>query len=221
MTRSTSPVLPVLVLMVATWLALPAQADLRVDTLLDKWDRQLAGGNMVSCRIRQEKRIFLLRDPIQLEGRFYFMYPDCFRVELNGDENFAVYSDGRSICVVDHDLDEVRTYDQGEGTLPQDTARLVHPLAGRTRKEILAANVIEYDRSKQEYVMTPRSAGATYAVVNFRVDHLERLVWVRVSYANGDWSETEFSRWRRHDRVSRHFFRYRGPTDNAAGTDPG
>jgi len=205
--------------MIAAGLVLPVYADQRADTLLQKWDQQLSKGNMVSCRIRQRKQISLLRDPIQLEGRFYFMYPDCFRLELSGDENFSAYSDGESICVVDHDLDEVQIYNQRNGSLPQNIDSLVHPLAGRSREEILAANVIEYDQTKHEYVMTPKSAAAPYAVVYFRVDGLKRLVWARVHLANGDWTETEFFRWRRHERVSRHFFRCHSRKDKTEATD--
>lgn len=209
-----------LALGIATWLVLPVHADQRAEKLLEDWDQQLSKGKMVSCCIRQQKQISLLQGLIQLEGRLYFMYPDCFRIELNGDENFSAYADGKSICVVDHDLDEVQIYDQDNGSLPQNIDQLVHPLAGRSREDILAANRIEYDRSRQEYLMTPKSPASPITIVRFRVDGLKRLVWARVHLANGDWTETEFSRWRRHERVTRHFFRCQGQTDGAIATDP-
>lgn len=186
----------------------PAVRGQDIDALLRKWDQRLAQPALISCRIRQRKRVSLIRGHVSLAGKLYFMFPRFFRMEMKGDENFDLYCDGEKIHIIDHDLEEEEVILFQEWSRGKTTGRLAHPLAGMTKEEILRSHEIVYDASSAVYVVTPKDPVAGFRTIRFKVDTMDRIKWMMVLLNNGDWTETEFSRWRKHKPVSTHFFRY-------------
>ena len=186
----------------------PAAWGQDVDALLSRWDQRLEQPSLISCRIRQRKRVSLIRGDVSLAGRLYFMFPRFLRMEMEGDENFDLYCDGETIHIIDHDLEEQEVVPFNQWSRGEGTGRLAHPLAGMTKEEILRSHAIVYDSSSAEYVVKPKATAAGFRAIRFKVDSMDRIKWMKIFLVNGDWTETEFSHWRKHDRVSTHFFRY-------------
>ncbi|MBD3415390.1 MAG: hypothetical protein GF421_13310 [Candidatus Aminicenantes bacterium] len=180
-----------------------------IDELLTKWEKQLKDQNLITCDIKQTKSTEFLVDEVSLHGTFHYKYPHFFRIKLKGDENYELYCDGQTIHIIDHDLGEVKAYDFEDLTSQQGMPRLLIPVLGETKTEIKNNYEITYDESKDQYRLEPKgTSNLTYKSIAFRVDQRDRIQWMKVTYSNHDWTETEFKNWKEHGPVSDYFFKY-------------
>ncbi|MGM0466739.1 MAG: LolA family protein, partial [Acidobacteriota bacterium] len=180
-----------------------------IDTLLNKWETRLKKQNLISCRIKQIKKITFLKNEISLKGQFYYKYPHFFRIEIKGDENYDIYCDGNKVHVIDHDLKENEVYDFEELYSQNRLNKLLHPVIGQTQEEIKNNYEITFNENDEVYELTPKTLSSrSYEKIVFKVDSMDRIKWMKVLYKNSDWTETEFSNWKELDKVSDYFFKY-------------
>lgn len=180
-----------------------------IDALLAKWEKRLQKENLISCRIKQTKKISLLKNEISLNGTFYYKYPHFFRVEIKGDQNYDIYCDGETIHVIDHDLEDHEVYDFKDLSSNNRLNTLLHPVIGQTQEEIKNNYEITFLAETGLYELTPKlSSNRSYENIVFRVDSMDRIKWMKVLYQNSDWTETEFSNWKEFAKVSDYFFKY-------------
>ena len=109
-----------------------------IDSLLTKWEERLKDEKLISCKMIQTKKISYLKDPVKISGTFYFKYPNLFRLEMRGDENYDLFCDGMIITIVNHDLDEKEVYELKDLDPNQGGRRLLPPLINQTRADIKA-----------------------------------------------------------------------------------
>jgi outer membrane lipoprotein-sorting protein len=142
------------------------------------------------------------------------MRPSFLKVELRGDENLSVLSDGETLWFVDHDLDEVEE-------LPQDKANAVAALLPGFAVFDIATLRNEFEPSLDEggtsahvLRLEPRDSESSfqYSVV-IELDSQLRMKRSRLEYNNGDVVRSEFRNWQRHERLSPHAFTYRPEGD--------
>ncbi len=180
-----------------------------IDSLLTKWENRLKKENLISCDIKQNKQIEFLKDKISLKGRFYYKYPHFFRVEIKGDENYDIYCDGETVCIIDHDLGETEVHDFDVLSSQNRVQQLIHPVIGQTKEDIRNNYDILFHEDTHSYELTPKSlSGSSYKTILFKVDIADRIKWMKIFYKNSDWTETEFSNWKELDKVSDYFFKY-------------
>lgn len=180
-----------------------------IDTLLTKWENRLKKENLISCDIKQTKKIEFLKDKISLKGKFYYKYPHFFRVEIHGDENFDIYCDGETVSIIDHDLEESEIHDFNSLSSQNRIQQLLYPLIGQTKEDVKNNYDIQFHENTHSYELTPKSfPGSSYRTILFKVDLADRIKWMKIFYKNSDWTETEFSNWKELDKVSDYFFKY-------------
>ena len=83
------------------------------------------------------------------------------------------------------------------------------PLIGQKREEIKKNYQIKYKEDKSFYEVTPISLSShSYKKIYFKIGSMDKIKWMKLIYKNNDWTETEFSKWKQHDKVSDYFFKY-------------
>jgi outer membrane lipoprotein-sorting protein len=180
-----------------------------IDSLLSKWEERLKDEKLISCKMTQTKKISYLKEPIKVSGTFYFKYPNLFRLEMSGDENYDLYCDGTIITIVNHDLDEKEVYDLKDLDPDRSGKKLLPPLINQTRADIEANFQISFSESDDLYEVLPKSlADHSFKKLDFRIDAENRIKWTKLTYHNEDWTETVFSKWKKHGDVSNYFFKY-------------
>jgi outer membrane lipoprotein-sorting protein len=180
-----------------------------IDSLLNKWEERIKDEKLISCKMLQTKKISYLKDPIKIGGTFYFKYPHFFRLEMRGDENYDLYCDGTIITIVNHDLDEKEVYDVKDLDPDQGGKKLLPPLINQTREDIEANFQISFSATDDLYEVMPKSmADYSFKKLDFKIDAEKRIKWTKLIYHNEDWTETVFSKWKKHGDVSDYFFKY-------------
>jgi outer membrane lipoprotein-sorting protein len=180
-----------------------------IDELLTKWEERLKDEKLISCKMAQVKKISFLKDPVKISGTFYFKYPNLFRLEMRGDENYDLYCDGTVITIVNHDLDEKEVYDLKDLDPSQSGKKLLPPLINQTREDIKENYQISYSEADELYEVLPKSmADHPFKKLDFKIDAEKRIKWTKLIYHNEDWTETMFSKWKKHGDVSDYFFKY-------------
>lgn len=180
-----------------------------IDTLLTKWENRLKKENLISCDIKQIKQIEFLKDRISLKGKFFYKYPHFFRIEIQGDENYDIYCDGETVHIIDHDLGETEVYNLNALYSQNRMQKLFHPVIGQTKDDIKKNYDILFQEDVHTYKLTPKSlSSSSYQTILLKVDHADRIKWMKIFYKNSDWTETEFSNWKELDKVSDYFFKY-------------
>jgi len=179
------------------------------DALLAKWESRLKKQNLITCRIKQIKKIAFLKNEISLTGQFYYKYPHFFRIEIKGDENYDIYCDGEKIHIIDHDLQEHEVYEFEDLYSQNRLNKLLHPVIGQTQEEIKINYEIIFKEADHLYELIPKALSSrSYKKIIFEVDSMDRIKWMKVIYKNNDWTETKFSNWKELDKVSDYFFKY-------------
>ena len=133
------------------------------------------------------------------------------RMEMRGDENMNLYVDGESIWLEDLDLQEVERFDLEGLNLEGRHSRLLPPVFLSSVPELKEEFTISLDETADQDVLeiVPKDASvSSIERIRFSVDSLSRIRWMRVDYANGDWTEAKFSNWKRLPNISIHYFRY-------------
>ena len=180
-----------------------------IDALLTEWEERLKDEKLISCKMEQIKKISFLKDPVKVSGIFYFKYPNLFRIEMRGDENYDLFCDGTIITIVNHDLDEKEVYELKDLDPNQRGRRLMPPLINQTRADIKANFQISFGATDEQYEVLPKSlANHPFKKLNFKIDAKKRIKWIKLIYHNEDWTETMFSKWEKYGDVSDYFFKY-------------
>lgn len=187
-----------------------AQDDPAVDKILSRLEKKYEGTESVSCSFTQTKRILQLEGEIVTQGKLYFKKPHFLRVEHRGEENLIIYCNGEKVWLEDLDLEEVEVFDFKSSGMESRPSRLLPPVFIATAhelKELFIIRRLEDQGSRLRLVPRPGS-GYAFTRFEFEVDGLSRIPWMRVEYANGDWTEMRFRNWKRHAAISDYFFEY-------------
>jgi outer membrane lipoprotein-sorting protein len=180
-----------------------------IDSLLTKWEERLKDEKMISCKMEQIKKISFLKDPVRISGIFYFKYPNHFRIEMRGDENYDLFCDGTIITIVNHDLDENEVYELKDLDPNQRGRRLLPPLINQTRADIKENFQISFNATEEQYEVIPKSmANHPFKRIDFKIDAEKRIKWIKLIYHNEDWTETRLSKWKKWGDVSDYFFKF-------------
>ena len=186
------------------------QEDPAVDKILSRLEKKYEETEAVSCRFTQTKRILQLEGPITTTGRLYFKKPHYLRVEHQGEENLIIYCNGEKIWLEDLDLEEVEVFDFKTSGIEGRPSRLLPPVFTASTKELKTQFIIRLlDSPGSRLKLVPRPAsGYTFASLEFDVGSLSRIQWMKIEYANGDWTEMRFRSWKSLPEISDYFFEY-------------
>ena len=91
-------------------------------------DEMLDSVEAVACGIEQVKTIEQFEGGIRLEGSLLYQKPHFIKLELGGDENISLFSDGETVSLVDRDLEEVETFSIQGADKQRQLSRLLPPL---------------------------------------------------------------------------------------------
>lgn len=188
------------------------QNDQRVEKILSKLEKKYNEAETVSCSFIQSKRIIQLEGTIVTSGELYFKKPHYLRMEHKGDENLVIYCNGEKVWLEDLDLDEVEVFEFSQMGAERRLSRFFPPVFTDSSRELmdyfsvrLAENTGE--TSRLELVPKPNS-DYSFSSLEFEVGSLSRILWLRISYANGDRTEMKFRNWKSHQEISDYFFEY-------------
>lgn len=183
-----------------------------VDEILRKMEKKYETSDGFSYRFTQTKSIAQLTEPLMLEGALTFRKPHFLKLELRGDENLNLYADGEKIWLEDLDLEEVDIYDFEQlgsnrrlsGLLPHAVVQSVEEL-----KEMYDVRLAKREGNLAYLELTALTASESGPrECRFSVDQRSRLRWMKVVYANGDYTETHFMGWRKTGDFPAEFFTY-------------
>jgi outer membrane lipoprotein-sorting protein len=201
------------VLHAALLLASLAPGSEPVDELLHRMQSRFEDTAAVSCEIEQTRHLSALTRPVELGGTVLYMKPHFLRVDLVGDESLSIYANGRSVWIVDLDLDEVEVVAFGDGAelerlLPGLTVGGVTEI--RRRSEVFLEPT---DEAEHRLVFVPRpESGLPYDRITLDLDGMLRIRRSEVVFSGGDTVESRYRAWKRLPALSPHAFEYRpGP----------
>jgi len=185
-----------------------------LDRILIQLEKNYNSAETVSVEFSQIKKIAQLSGEISLSGRLFFKKPHFLKMEMRGDENFDLYTDGDRIWLVDLDFNEVETHEIGSEENRQRFSRLLPPLFLRSVEELKENFDISLRRNegeKKTLLISPQS-GAEFAflTITLEIDSLGRIDRMRILYPQEEYTETRFRNWKNSPEISDHFFRYRG-----------
>ena len=180
-----------------------------------------------SCRIRQTKVVQQFEGVIQLEGPLMYQKPHYLKLELRGDENLSLYSDGESIWLVDKDLEEVEKMTFEGADAGKQLARLLPPLFFLSREEIegrfeitSAAPKNGEPNARHRLELTPRpAADYPFERLDVDLDGRYRVVRMAMRFNNGDSVDTFLQGCKRLGRISPAVFQYHGEAAQVAGRE--
>ena len=189
-----------------------SQDDPRVEDLLLKLEKRYNETDTVSCIFTQTKRIIQLEGNIVTSGELYFKKPNYLRMEHKGEENLIIYCNGEQIWIEDLDLNEVEVFEFKQVGAGSRTSRFLPPVFTAENGELQEFFIIRLieekgETSRLELVPRPHS-GYTFSSLQFDVGSLSRIQWIKILYANGDWTEMKFRNWKNHPEISDFFFEY-------------
>ena len=206
-TVATSIIL--LLSMALTATAAPAETN-ELDKILDSITQRHKRSSGFSCRFTQVKKIRQLTNEVELTGHLIFKKPDKIRLELRGDENVNLISDGHQLWMEDLDLAETNVYAVDSTNMSKAVTRLLPPVVARNSAKIKELFLIELSRTEKglrRLDMTPRNAGASpYGHIVMDMDRWGRIRWLKATMSEDEWSETKFSPWRRLRKPSETLF---------------
>ena len=181
--------------------------------LMDEMDEMLDSVEAVACGIEQVKTIEQFEGGIRLEGSLLYQKPHFIKLELGGDENISLFSDGETVSLVDRDLEEVETFSIQGADKQRQLSRLLPPLFFLTREEVeerFETSATPPERWKHRLELTPRSR-SDYPFERLVVDLSDkfRIQQMRIEFENGDSVETRLKNCVKRPRTSLLAFRYR------------
>ena len=193
----------------------PASAQTKTAVeIMDKLQERTDSLEAFSCRIRQTKTLEQLDGEIQLQGPLLYQKPHYVKLELKGDENVSLYSNGEWIWLVDRDLEEFEKIPLAGANAMRQLARLLPPLFFLTRKEVeqkfeIASTAPQLGEHRLE--MTPR-AGADFPFERLDVDFDGRFRALKMAlrFRNGDSVQTFLRDCKKLGRISTTVFQYHG-----------
>jgi predicted RND superfamily exporter protein/outer membrane lipoprotein-sorting protein len=207
------PAAIVLILLLSSSPLTAAHQSLTTEQLLEEIRNSLDSMDAVTSELRQRISYEQLTGEVELEGSLFFQKPNLFRLELGGQQNLRVLSDGELVWLVDLDLDEVETWSVED---IEATARLsrLFPLLNVFTPEDLGREFevvsVVAEHGEHRLSLIPRESTHSMAQMIVELDGRFRPLWTRVEYTNGDSLEIEFEGWRRREPVSIHFFQHLG-----------
>jgi outer membrane lipoprotein-sorting protein len=182
------------------------------DDILRRMEKKYEASDGFSYRFTQTKSIAQLSEPLILEGTLTFRKPHFLKLELRGDENLDLYADGERIWLEDLDLEEVETYDFERLGSDRRLSGLLPHAAVRSSEELEELYEVRLDRREGNLdylVLIARKPGTGGPrECRFSVDRRSRLRWMKVTYGNGDFTETRFREWRKSGDLPEEFFAY-------------
>ncbi|MCP4900305.1 MAG: MMPL family transporter [bacterium] len=185
-----------------------------LDDLLAKLEKRAANTQAMSCEIEQTKSLEVFKEPVHLEGTIVFMQPSYIKVELQGDENLALFSNGETIWFVDRDLDEV------EELPATQRSALSHVLPGFSLSDADALRN-EFDVTMEQTEAAPyrlrllprAESDWPYELAIVDLDTHLRIDRTEIKYRNGDTVTTLYRKWRKHKKLPLGLFTYQTPTN--------
>lgn len=184
-----------------------------LEELLAKLETRAAAMEAVSCEIQQTKTLEVLASPVHLEGTIVFMQPSYIRVELSGDENLVLYSNGETTWFVDRDLEEVEELPAAE------RSALSHVLPGFTLSDADALRTefdVTFERTEAGYrlrLLPMEGSEWPYKAAIIDLDRQLRIDSTEIQYHNGDTVVTTYQKWRKHRNLSMDMFVYQPPSN--------
>ena len=182
--------------------------------IMDKLQETTDSVEAFSCRIRQVKTIEQFEGEIRLEGPLLYQKPHYVKLDMEGDENISLYSDGDSIWLVDRDLEEVEKVPTEGANAKRRLARLLPPLFFLSREEVEEGFEIvstEPQLSEHRLEMTPRVEGEfPFERLDVDIDGRFRIRRMALRFSNGDSVDTFLQDCKKLGRISTTVFQYHG-----------
>jgi outer membrane lipoprotein-sorting protein len=186
---------------------------LTTEQILEDLGDSLDSMEAVTSELHERASYEQLTEEVELDGTLFFQKPNLFRLELQGEQNLRVLSDGEQIWLVDLDLDEVESWDVEDVAATAHLSRLFPLLNIFTPADLeheFEVSSVAAERGEHRLSLIPRDPTQSMARMLVELDGRFRPLWTLVEYANGDSLEIEFNGWRRRDPVSIHFFQHLG-----------
>jgi predicted exporter/outer membrane lipoprotein-sorting protein len=208
--RATILGLLVIVTTVGTCTAADDAQPTRTQKIMAKLQERWQDTEAVSCKFRQTKSLQAIDGPIVLEGSLLYMKPRFLRLEVSGDENLVITSDGETLWVEDRDLGEVEEMSLATRGDADPTSLLPLLLSSPAEWSKRFDIVVEKSAGGPErLVFTSRPDGPPTPIARIETE-LGTMLRIRrtvVTYRNGDSVETEFRAWTRTENLSKYLFR--------------
>ena len=180
--------------------------------LMDEMAENLDSVEAVACGIEQVKVLKQLEGAIRMEGPLLYQKPHFIKLELGGDENISLFSDGETIWLVDRDLEDVEKFSIQGADKERRLSSLLPPLFFLTHEEIeerFETSAVPPERWAHRLELTPKSQG-DYPFKRLVVDLSGRFRTqrMRMEFENGDSVETRLKNCVKRPRTSRLAFQY-------------
>ncbi len=184
-----------------------------LNTILEKLRKRYDKSDCISCSFRTKKRIVQLAGEVLYTGKLYYKKPHFIHMELAGEENLRIISDGVNIWLEDLDFKEVEVHDFEDLGGNQRLSQLVPSIFFQSMNQLQQDYEIQFlgkERGMNLLAMKPKREGR-FSLDSLQVDigRFSKITRLKVEYTNGDFTETEFWDWKEHPEISDHFFKYR------------
>jgi len=187
--------------------------DKKLDEILDRIGNKYDTTQALFCRFEQWETISQLKQQIHLEGKLYFRKPHFIMMEMRGDENLDLYVNGEHIWLEDLDLDEVEVFDFQERNSNRLLMRFLPPFFLRSfeeLRELFDIALISTEDGDSRLELIPLDPGnSTFESLQFDVDDLGRISWLKMVYDAENVKEMRFRGWKKTPEISKYFFQYR------------
>ena len=180
--------------------------------LMDEMAENLDSVEAVACGIEQVKVLKQLEGAIRMEGPLLYQKPHFIKLELEGDENMSLFSDGETVWLVDRDLEDVEKFSIQGAEKQRQLSSLLPPLFFLTREETeerFEISATASERWAHRLELTPKTMG-DYPFERLVVDLSGRFrtQQIRMEFKNGDSVETRLKNCAKRPRTSLVAFRY-------------
>ena len=190
----------------------PVLQESRVDNILGSLEGKFNTTEAFSYDFEQVKSLRQLTEPMEFTGTLVFRKPHFIRMEMRGEENLNLYVNGEYVWLEDLDFGEVEQFDFAEVNGQGPLGRILPPIFLGGIAEMKEKFQIRLDETMDQEVLelTPlEHYESPFRLIRFAVGSFSRILWMRIEYTNGDWTETRFSGWKNMPEISEHYFRYR------------
>ncbi len=191
----------------------PAVQQSKLDRILESLEDTFNTTEAFSHDFEQTRYLRQLTEPMTFTGTMVFRKPHFLRMEMRGEENMNIYVNGEHVWLEDLDFGEVEQFDFAEAGSESSLAGILPPLFLNGIGEIKERFQVRLDEAMGQDViaMVPRKGyESPFTSIRFAVGSFSRILWMRIDYANGNWTHTRFSGWKNLPEISEHYFRYRG-----------
>ncbi len=191
--------LPLFIIMAAFPLSKSFGQDATLDDILTKLQKRYEATDSLTCRYTQTKLISQLVGKFEFTGKIIFHKPHSLYLELRGDENLNLHMDEKAVRIEDLDLDEEEIFPINTVKDSERLSRIIPPLISNSidqLREKYDITLLPKQDNLEIIELTPKTP-SQIAYIRFALGPFSKIDWMKTTYTNGDYTETQFYDWKK------------------------